>query len=287
MNLEASASCPTIGSVKFPCDLRQIDVDLSSSNARSTDSVSGGLFVRPVLGVSPRTCRSGERVPSAGSEAGFYELDATISDGVSASVSTLCVTVGPSWVDTAHLSKAALNNDVSIERNGYQTGWVVDLEVSELGRPAIFSLADACSRSEPTCPGTFGLAGHFVIVFDNAIIGGPVPGDGFRLLDDGRGLSVSTTSEEVALSIVERVNSIAPEPNEASPTSAPEGSAWIPVVAFLTLAVLIVVAFIWATARSHRRLEESLQPPDDLRRVGEKPPSAGGSPNGGSIWPAP
>jgi hypothetical protein len=55
-------------------------------------------------------------------------------------------------------------------------------------------------------------------------------------------------------------------------------------IAFAVLFIGSVVGFVVATARNADRYAESLQPPEDLRRVGEGSNPAGGSPNGGGIW---
>jgi len=55
---------------------------------------------------------------------------------------------------------------------------------------------------------------------------------------------------------------------------------------FLVLAIGAVVAFVAVSVRSARNLEESLQPPDDLRRTGDGDGSPNGwTANGGPIWP--
>jgi len=54
---------------------------------------------------------------------------------------------------------------------------------------------------------------------------------------------------------------------------------------FLAIGALAVIGFIWASVRSSRNYEESMSPPDDLKRADESWDRTGGAPPGGSIWP--
>lgn len=54
---------------------------------------------------------------------------------------------------------------------------------------------------------------------------------------------------------------------------------------FVAFGALAVAGFVWASIRSTRRYEDSVSPPDDLKRADQSPGGTRGAPPGGSIWP--
>lgn len=245
------------------------------------------VSVRPVLDARPGPCDAAEFPPPDAQDSGHYALEVGAQKAQEApTTSFLCIHVGAAGVVTSDFQSGTLTG-ASLFRGGQQVGWAVDLTLTSTGAERMAALAFACQRTDPECPASLGGGGHLIIAFRDAPISTPIVGADFTI-PANRTLTLMVPGEDAALTLSDLIGAAANSGDtleEGNPQ--PSWSENFFVVAFLVFATAVVAMFVWATVRNARRYEESLRPPDDLRRVGDPRSPAGGGPSGGDIWPSP